>query len=258
MAKIHNTAIVDPQAELADSVVVSPYVIIGPKVKIGPETTIGPHTVIQGPCAIGSHNKIGAFNHLGGPPQHVLYRGEETTLEIGNANETREYVTIHRGTVQGGGKTVVGHFNFIMIGCHIAHDDIVGSAIIMANTAQCAGHVQIFDNAFFGSMCGVHQHARIGRAVMVGALTGVAMDAPPFSMVIGERAKFVSLNKLGMKRLGLKDETVDAIKQAYRILHSEMLIEDALKKAEEELGSVPEVKEIIDFYRTSERGVISR
>lgn len=259
MPQIHPTAIVDPKAELADSVQVGPYVIIGPKVKIGPETIIGPHTVIEGPCTIGSQNKIGAFNHIGGAPQHVAYRGEETTLEIGNCNQTREYVTLHRGTVQGGGKTVIGHWNLLMIGCHIAHDDIVGNGVIMANTAQCAGHVTIQDNAFFGSMCGVHQHARIGRAVMVGALSGVAMDAPPFSMVIGERARFVSLNKLGMKRLGFKDETIEAIKQAYRILHSEdLVIEDALKKVEEELGHIPEVKEIIEFYKTSKRGVISR
>jgi len=259
MTQIHPTAIVDPKAELADSVVVGPYVIIGPKVKIGPETIIGPHTVIEGPCVIGTQNKVGAFNHIGGPPQHVAYRGEDTTLEIGNCNQTREYVTLHRGTVQGGGKTVVGHWNLLMIGCHIAHDNIVGNGVIMANYTQIAGQVSIGDNAVFGGMAGVHQHARVGRAVMVGGLSGVALDAPPFSMVIGERAKFVSLNKLGIKRLGFKDETVEAIKQAYRILHSEdLVIEEALKKVEQELGNVPEVKEIIEFYKTSERGVISR
>jgi len=259
MAKIHPTAIVDPGAELAESVEVGPYVIIGPKVKIGPETTIGPHTVIEGPCAIGGQNRIGAFNHIGGPPQHVAYKGEDTALEIGNCNLTREYVTMHRGTVQGGGKTVVGHWNFIMIGCHIAHDDIVHNGVIMANTAQLAGHVEVMDNAFFGAMCGVHQHARVGRAVMVGGLSGVAMDAPPFSMVIGERARFVSLNKLGMQRLGFKDETVQTIKNAYRILHGgDLLIDDALKKVEEEFGNCPEVKEIIEFYQSSKRGVISR
>jgi len=259
MANIHPTAIVDGKAELAESVVVGPYVVIQGKVQIGPETTIGPHCFLEGPSVIGSHNKIGAFVNIGAAPQHVLYRGEDTTLEIGNANQFREFVTIHRGTVQGGGKTVVGHFNLLMIGCHIAHDVLCGSGVIMANYAQIAGHCKIGDYAVFGGLAGLHQHARVGRAAMVGALSGVALDAPPFSMVIGERAKFVSLNKTGMKRLGFKEETVEAIKKAYQIIQSgDLLVDEALKKVEQELGQVAEVREIIDFYKTSERGVITR
>jgi UDP-N-acetylglucosamine acyltransferase len=166
---------------------------------------------------------------------------------------------MNRGTVQGGGKTVVGHLNLILIGCHIAHDDQLSNGIIMANYCQLAGHVKVADYVVFGGLSAVHQHTRVGRAVMVGGLSGLPMDAPPFSMIIGDRGHFVSLNKVGMKRLGFSDETVDAIKKTYRIIQSgDFLIEDALKKVEEELGKHPEVREITEFYKTSERGVISR
>jgi UDP-N-acetylglucosamine acyltransferase len=259
MPKIHNTAIVDSKAELAESVVVGPYAIISGKVQIGPETKVGPYSLIEGPCKIGSHNHIGSYVNIGGAPQHAGYKGEATEVEIGNVNIFREQVTIHRGTVQGRGKTTIGNFCMLMVGAHIAHDCIIGDAVIMANYVQIAGVVTIHNNAFFGGLSAIHQHGTVGRAVMVGGLTGMAQDPPPFSMVIGERAKFVGLNRVGLKRLGFKEETVEAIKNTYRILHSqEILIEDGLKQVEKEYGSVPEVLEIIQFYRESERGVISR
>jgi len=259
MSQIHPTAIVDPKAELAESVVVGPYAIISGKAQIGPETKIGPYSLIEGPCKIGSHNHIGAYVNIGGSPQHVGYKGEATELEIGNVNIFREQVTIHRGTVQGRGKTSIGHFCMLMIGVHIAHDCVLGDAVIMANYVQIAGMVKIHSNAFFGGLSAIHQHGTVGRAVMVGGLTGLPQDPPPFSMVIGDRAKFVGLNRVGLKRLGFKEETVEAIKNSYRILHSpEILIDDALKQVEKEYGKFPEVLEIVQFYRESERGVISR
>jgi UDP-N-acetylglucosamine acyltransferase len=259
MTQIHQTAIVDPRAELAESVVVGPYAVITGKAQIGPDTKVGPFALIEGPCKIGSHNSIGAYVNIGGAPQHVGYKGEQTEVEIGNVNIFREQVTIHRGTVQGRAKTSIGHFCMLMVGVHIAHDCVLGNGVIMANYVQIAGMVKIHDNAFFGGLSAIHQHGTVGRAVMVGGLTGLPQDPPPFSMVIGDRAKFVGLNRVGLKRLGFTPETVDAIKEAYRILHSpEILIDDGLKQVEKQFGSVPEVLEIVRFYRESERGVISR
>ena len=259
MAEIHPTAIVSPKAELGEKVVVSAYAIIGEEVEIGAGTVIGAHTVIEGPTTIGKDNKIGAFVHIGGAPQHIEYKGEKTGLKIGDRNQFREFVTINRGTSFGMGETIVGNDNFLMIGCHIAHDCVVGDGVIMANYVQIAGHCQVENNAVFGGLSGLHQHCRVGRAVMVGAITAVTLDAPPFSMVIGERAKFVGLNLVGLKRMGFSEEKIKEIKKAYRIIRtSDLLLEETLKKLEQEMGEIPEVKEIIRFFKNTQRGVIIR
>lgn len=259
MTLIHPTALIAPEAELEPGVSISPYVIIQGKVKIGRGTIIGSHSVIQGPCEIGRDNQIGAFVHLGGAPQHLQYRGEETKLFIGDENQIREFVTIHRGTLQGRGETRIGNKNFIMTGAHIAHDCLLGNSIVMANYVQLAGHIQVADNAVFGGLSAVHQHCRIGRGVMVGGLSGVEMDAPPFSLVGGDRARFIGVNRIGLSRMGMSEEKIQVIKKAYRIiLNSGFLLKDALKKAQEELGEFPEVQEIILFFQTSHRGVIRR
>ena len=258
MSEIHPSAIIDPKAEIEQGVKIAPFVIIEGKVKIGKGTIIGPHSFIQGPCKIGENNQIGAYVHIGGAPQHRDYKGEETGLEIGDANQIREFVTIHRGTTQGAGITRIGSYNFIMIGSHIAHDCQLGNHITMANYVQLAGHCQVDDYAVFGGLSGVHQHCRIGKGVMVAALSGVSLDAPPFSVVGGERAKFIGINRVGLKRMGMDEERIRAIRKAYRIICSNLLLEQALKKAEEELGEVEEVKEIIQFFRTSKRGVVRR
>jgi len=259
MSEIHPTAIIDPRAELSPAVKIGPYVIIQGEVKIGSGTQIGPHTLMEGPCAIGRDNQIGAFVHIGGAPQHLQYRGEETIVRIGDQNQIREFVTIHRGTALGKGETIIGNQNFLMVGTHIAHDCIIGSNIIMANYVQLAGHCRIDDHAVFGGICGVHQHCRIGRGVMVGGLSGVEMDVPPFSLVAGARARFIGLNRIGLKRMGIPEPTVQALKKTYRIIQgSNLLLKDALKKVEQEFGKVPEVQEIILFFQTSQRGVIRK
>ncbi len=259
MAEIHPTALVDKQAELDPGVSVGPYAVVTGRVRIGSGTVIGPHALLEGPCEIGSDNKIGAFVHLGGAPQHLQYRGEETRVRIGDQNQLREFVTVHRGTALGRGETVIGNNNFIMVGCHIAHDCVLGGAITMANYVQLAGHVQVFDHAVFGGLAAAHQHCRIGRGVMVGGMSGLEMDAPPFSMVVGARARYVGLNRVGLKRMGMAEEKISAIKKAYRILlGSKLLLKDALLKAEAELGPIPEVSEILEFFRTSQRGVIRK
>ena len=259
MTEIHPSALVDPRAELEPGVTVGPYAVISGLARIGSGTAVGPHSFIEGPCAIGKDNRIGAFVHLGGAPPHLQYRGEETRLSIGDANQFREFVTVHRGTAQGRGETVIGSHNFIMVGCHLAHDCVLGDFITMANYVQLAGHCRVFDRAVFGGLCAAHQHVRVGRGVMVGGMSGLEMDAPPFSLVAGPRARFVGLNRIGLKRMGMNDDQLQAIKQAYRIIQgSGLLLKEALSRAETELGRVAEVAELIEFFRTSERGVIRR
>jgi len=259
MTGIHPTAIIEPGVELSPGVQVSPYVVIQGKVKIGAGTSIGPHTFIEGPCEIGEGNKIGAFVHLGGAPQHLQYRGEETCLIIGDQNVIREFVTIHRGTAQGIRETRIGNKNFIMVGCHIAHDCVLGNSIIMANYVQLAGHIRVDDNAVFGGLSAVHQHCRIGRGVMVAGLTGVDLDAPPYSVVGGDRARFIGLNRVGLQRMGMPEDKIQALKKAYRIIQSSgLLLKDALRKTEDEFGHILEVREVIEFFKTSERGVVRR
>lgn len=259
MVEIHPSAIVDPSCELDEGVSIGPYAVISGGVKIGKGTIIGAHTVIEGKCVIGAENKIGCFVHLGGAPQHLKYNMEETSLFIGDSNQIREFVTIHRGTLEGGGKTVIGNNNFFMVGCHIAHDCKIGNGIVMANYTQLGGHSEVFDYAVFGGLSGVHQRARVGRCVMVAALAGVSLDAPPFSLVGGERARWLGLNRVGLQRLGFSDEKVMQIRKAYRIIFSPYtLLEKGLEQASSELGDVPEVKEIIEFFKTSKRGVIRK
>jgi UDP-N-acetylglucosamine acyltransferase len=257
MAEIHPSAIVAQEAELAESVRIGPLAVIGPGVRIRAGTEVCAHVVIEGLTEIGEDNFIGPFACLGAEPQHTAYRGEETRLVIGSRNKIREYVTIHRGTAHGGGETLVGNDNFIMVGCHIAHDCKLGNGITMANQAQLAGHVRVEDHAVFGGLTGVHQYARVGECAMVAALSGVSLDAPPFSLVGGERARLIGLNRIGLKRREVPSETIQAIRRAYRIIfQSAKLLKDALEQTEAELGDVPEVKHLIQFIRTSERGVL--
>ncbi len=258
MSQIHPTALVDSRAELGEGVRIGAYAIIEGKVELGPGTEVGPYSYIQGPARIGKDNRIGAYVHIGGAPQHREYQGEETGLEIGDENLIREFVTIHRGTALTG-ITRVGSGNFIMVGVHIAHDCKLGNNLTIANYVQIAGHCQIDDYAVFGGLAGVHQHCRVGKGAMVAALSGVSLDVPPYSVVGGERARFVGLNRIGLKRMGMAEEVIRAIRRAYRIISQPgVLLKDALAQLEQELGEVPEVREIIDFYRSGTRGVIRR
>jgi UDP-N-acetylglucosamine acyltransferase len=257
MTEIHPSAVVSEKAELGPGVSVGPSAIIGEGVRIGARTSVGPHALIEGLTEVGEDNTIGPFSYIGGPPQHTECHGEGTRLKIGDRNRIREYVTIHRGTEKGRGETHIGSDNFIMVGCHVAHDCILGNCIIMANQAQLAGHVEVEDYAVFGGLSGVHQYARVGESAMVAALAGVSLDAPPFSMVGGQRARLIGLNRVGLKRRGFSIDTIHAIREAYRIIfQSGKLLKEALGQAEQELGEVPEVGHLIEFIRRSERGVL--
>ena len=253
---IHPTAIVSPDATLAEGVEVGPYSIIGPNVHIGKKTVIGPHVVIESHTDIGEACRISQFASIGGDPQDLKYRGEETRVVIGNHNTLREYVTINRATVSDIGVTIIGDHNLLMAYCHVAHNCKLGNHIVMANAANLAGHVHVEDFAIIGGLTGVHQFTRIGAHCIIGGASAVTKDVPPFVMASGNFAKLYGLNVIGLKRRGFTDETIGAIKEAYRIVfRSSMLLSAAIKKVEEVVEDLPEVRQFVDFIRKSERGI---
>lgn len=257
MESIDPRAAVHEKARLAEKVEVGPFAVVGPEVIIGPGTVVSAHAVVEGRVEIGAENYIGPFTVIGGPPQHVGYRGEDTSVRIGDRNRIREYVTIHRGTVEGGGETVIGSDNFIMVGTHIAHDCKVGNRIIMANLATLGGHVVVEDDAVLGGIVGVHQHCRVGATVMVAAMARIVKDVPPYSMVGGEPPRFLGLNRVGLKRVGMSEPAKKALRQAYRLIFAKgVRLEEGLDKAQNEFGGVAEVGHLIDFIRGSERGIV--
>jgi len=257
---IHPTAIVDPGAELDSSVNVGPYVIIEKEVKIGRDTIIKPHSVITGPTTIGSGNVIGPFATVGAPPQDLKYKGEKTELHIGDNNQIREYVSMHRGTATDKGITTVGSGNLLMGYVHIAHDCVVGNSAILANGATMAGHVQVEDHAIIGGLVAVHQFIRIGAYSYIGGLSGISKDVPPFIIVSGTRKhmRVSGINKVGLRRRGFDNETLKKLDKAYKIIFMtpELLLQDALDQAFAEIPDCKPVSQLINFFRTSKHGVI--
>jgi len=259
---IHPTAVIDPRAQLDSSVIVEPYAVIDGPVKIGPETRIGAHTVISGHTTLGARNTIGSFAIIGGPPQDIHYKGEPTELIIGDGNQIREYVSIHRATVKASGKTLIGNNNMIMAYCHIAHDCIIADHVIMANVATLAGHVEIGSHANLGGMVGVHQFCRIGEYAYIGGMSGIGLDVPPYVIMEGTRnqMRIASINKIGLRRSGMDKETIKKLEEAFRILFRspEILLKDALVKLEEEMKDCAEVQLMVQFFHSSKRGVVKR
>lgn len=257
--KIHPTAIVDTNAVLAEGVEIGPYVIIDSDVKIGARTTVGPHTTIEGCTTIGEDCKIAQFATIGAAPQDLKYKGSPTTVEIGNGNIIREYVTIHRGTENGGRVTLIGDYNFLMAYTHIAHDCKIGSHVIFANCATLGGHVHVDDYAFLGGLVAIHQFSHIGSYVYLGGMSGVIKDIPPYVIASGERAKLYGLNVIGLKRHNFSPEAVEALKAAYRIIvRSSLTLAEAIKVAERDVAQLPEVQHFIDFVKNSKRGIPKR
>ena len=257
---IHPTAIVDPGAELDGSVNVGPYVIIEKGVKIGRGTEIKPHSVLTGPTTIGSGNVIGPFATVGAPPQDLKYKGENTELVIGDNNQIREYVSIHRGTVTGNGITSLGSRNLLMGYVHIAHDCIVGNSAVLANAATLAGHVQVEDYAIIGGLVAIHQFSRIGAFSYIGGLSGISKDVPPFIIVSGTRKemRISGINKVGLRRRGMDSDTLKKLDRAYKIIFMtpDLLLKDALEQAAAEIVGCEPVDQLINFFRTSKQGVI--
>nr|WP_321467555.1 acyl-ACP--UDP-N-acetylglucosamine O-acyltransferase [uncultured Desulfobulbus sp.] len=259
---IHPTAVIDPKAELDSSVIVEPYAVIDGPVKIGPETRIGAHTVVSGHTTLGARNTIGSFATIGAPPQDIHYKGEPTELIIGDGNQIREYVSIHRATVKATGKTVLGNNNMVMAYCHIAHDCVLADHVIMANVATLAGHVEIGSHANLGGLVAVHQFCRIGDYAYIGGMSGIGLDVPPYVIMEGTRnqMRIASINKIGLRRAGVDRETIKLLEDAFRILFRspELLLKDALVKLEEEMKDCTEVQKMVQFFHSSKRGVVKR
>ena len=257
MVNIHPTAIVHPKAELGEGVVIGPYVIIEENVIIGDNTRIDAFAQIKSYTKIGKENHIFSYAYIGGAPQDLKYKGGPTRLEIGDKNIIREYVTIHRGTEEGGEITKVGSNCLIMAYAHIAHDCIIGNRVIMANAATLGGHVIVEDNAVIGGLSAVHQFVRIGKFAYIGGMTGVSQDVPPYTLIAGERGKMYGLNIIGLKRNGFTEKQLERLKRAYRILwRSGLTREEAIKKIFEEIGDYPEINYLIEFVRKSQRGIV--
>jgi UDP-N-acetylglucosamine acyltransferase len=253
---IHSTAIVAPDAELGEGVEIGPYSIIGKEVKIGRNTIIGPHAVIDDFTQIGENCHIFQFASIGAPPQDLKFAGEKTRVVIGNFNTIREFVTIHRSTTADIGVTVIGDHNLIMAYCHVAHNCKLGNNIVMSNGATLGGHTHIEDYAIIGGLTGVHQFSRIGAHCIVGGASGVNKDVPPYTTAAGNHAKLFGLNLIGLKRRGFSEETINALKKAYRILfRSHLLLNAAIEKVEAEVEDFPEVLHFVKFIKESERGV---
>lgn len=256
MAQVHPTAVVHPDAQLHETVEVGAFAVIGPKVRIGEGTRVGPHVVIEGRTTLGARNRVFQFSSLGAAPQDLKYGGEDTELVIGDENQIREFTTLHIGTAGGGGATRVGHRNLFMANSHVAHDCVVGSGCILANSAALGGHVQVEDHVILSGLTAVHQFTRLGRHAFIAGGAMVVMDVPPYCMAQGDRAELVGLNTVGLERHGFTEERIARIKEAYRILfRSKLGVAEALAKMKAELGGHPEIDHLIDFVSQSKRGL---
>ncbi|HAM44489.1 MAG TPA: acyl-[acyl-carrier-protein]--UDP-N-acetylglucosamine O-acyltransferase [Propionibacteriaceae bacterium] len=252
---IHPTAIIHKNAGIDNDVDIGPYCIVDEKVTIRKGTKLLGHVVVQGNTTIGEGCTISPFASIGGPPQDISYNGEDTILKIGDNNIIKEYVTINKGTVHGGGITEVGNNNFIMAYAHIAHDCKVGSNIIMANCATLAGHVEVADFVIFAGLCAVHQFCRIGKFAFISGITGAPKDVPPFMIAAGSRAELYGLNVVGLERHGFTREEISQLKKAYRILfRSSLPLTTSLKVIQEELKG-EHIDELIHFIQSSKRGI---
>lgn len=253
----HPTALIHPNAKLADDVQVGAYSIIGEHVEIGAGTTVGPHVVITGHTRIGKNNQIFQFCSLGEVPQDKKYAGEPTRLEIGNNNVIRECCTFNIGTVQDVGVTRMGNDNWVMAYVHVAHDCQIGNNVIFANSTQLAGHVVIDDYAILGGFTGVHQFCQIGAHVMTAVGTVLLHDIPPYVKVSGSPAAPHGINSEGLKRRGFSSTSVMGIKRAYKTLYrSGLTLEEAKASISQQLVEHPELQILADFLNRSQRGIV--
>ncbi len=254
---IHSQAIIDPSAKIADGVSIGPFTVIGANVEIDSGTTVASHVVINGPTKIGKDNRIFQFASVGEKPQDLKFNDEPTELIVGDRNTIREYVTLHRGTPSGGNVTRIGNDNLFMASSHVAHDCILGNNIILANATALAGHVVVDDYVILGGYTTVHQFTRIGAHAFSGFSTAIDRDVLPFFTVAGNRARAVGINKEGLKRRGYSSESIRALQGAFKLLiKSTCSHKVALEKVEELAMQDENVRKVLDFLDSSERGWI--
>lgn len=257
MSRIHATALVDPAANIADDVEIGAFSIVGPLVTIGPGSWIGPHVVVTGRTTIGRNTRIFQFASIGEEPQDKKYAGEDTELVIGDNNTIRELCTFSRGTIQGGGKTIIGNDNWIMACVHIAHDCKLGDNIIMANNASLAGHVTVGDWAILSGYSLIHQFCNVGEHSFTSFASHVNQSIPPYVTVSGEKARAKGVNTEGLKRRGYTAEQIQQVRRAYKVLYrSGMPLEEAKAKLSEMAEGHDEIKPLLEFLETTVKSFI--
>lgn len=254
---IHPTAIIHKGAQVTgDNIEIGPYSVVGEHVKLNPGVQIGAHCVIDGWTELGEGCKVFTGAVLGSIPQDLKYKGEKTFLKIGKNNIIREYCTINPGTHEGGGETVIGDNNLLMAYVHVAHDCRIGNNVIMANLGTLAGHVTIEDRAVLGGLAAIHQFVRIGRLCIIGGCSKVVQDVPPFSLVDGHPARIYGINSIGLKRAQIPLPIRETLKKALRILVAEgWAVQTAIRKIEKELPPSPELAHLVQFVRSTKRGI---
>jgi UDP-N-acetylglucosamine acyltransferase len=253
---VHPTAIVHPNAVLGENATIGPYCTVGEHVRIGRGVRLMSHVAVEGWTEIGEGCQFFPFSSVGTIPQDLKFQGEKSQLIIGKKNVFREFITLNRGTTEGGGVTRIGDNNFFMAYVHVAHDCQIGSHVVMANAATLAGHITIQDYSVVGGLVGVHQHVRIGRYAMVGGCSAVGMDVPPFTTAAGYRAKLYGLNLIGLRRHGFSHDRIAKLKKAYQILFQEKLpLKEAVKKVRGEVERSEDIDLLLTFIESSERGV---
>jgi UDP-N-acetylglucosamine acyltransferase len=257
-SQVHEQAIVAASAKIGAGVRVGAYAVIGDHVELGEGCLLHSHAVVQGPSKIGRNNVFHPFCSVGGDPQDFRFQGEKTELEVGDGNTFREYVTISRGTVGGGGKTTIGSGSLFLASSHVGHDCHVGDHTLFVNGATLAGHVTVEDYATIGFQSPVHQFCRIGRYAYIGASTVITQDVPPFSRVATEReTKSYGVNTIGLERKGFSEERLKVLQRAFRLLlRSKMNTSQALAEMRKSFGDSEDVQELIRFIETAERGIV--
>jgi len=255
---IHPTAVIDPSARVAATCSIGPYCIVGAEVELGEECELISHVVIHGPSKIGARNRFFPFCAIGGEPQDLTFKGEIVRLEMGDHNVVREYVTINRGTLKGGGTTKIGSHTLLMAYAHIGHDSVIGDHAMLVNAATLAGHVTVEEWAVVGALCAVHQFTRIGAHSYIGGGTVITKDVLPFSKCVTPRhTQTYGLNAVGLERRGFSKERITRIHHAFRVLlNSKLNTTQALEKLKQEGDLGEDVAMLLEFIEGSERGVI--
>jgi UDP-N-acetylglucosamine acyltransferase len=250
---IHKTAIIDSKAKISSNVKIGAYSIIGPNVEIDNDVVIQSHVNISGHTIIGKNNRIYPMASIGSDPQDLKYKDEKTTLMIGDNNTVREHVTINTGTIQGGGITIVGNNNLIMIGAHIAHDCIIGNNIVMANNSAVAGHAEIEDFVIIGAKCGVQQFTRIGKMAMIGGMTGVSRDVIPYGLSTGNRNFLNGINVIGLRRDKVQNKEIIGLTEAYKEIFKSKNLNENLSKLKGKFKDNILVKEVLEFINKDKK-----
>jgi len=254
--RIHETALVDPSARLADDVAVGPYCIVGPDVELGAGCRLESHVRIDGPLVAGTGNHFFHGAAIGGVPQDLKYAGARSGVRIGNDNVFREFSTVNRATEEGG-ETVIGNGNLLMAYVHVAHDCVLHDRVILANSVNLAGHVEIEDHAIIGGLTPVHQFVRVGCYAIIGGGSRVPKDMPPYMKAAGNPLRVVGLNTVGLERHGFDREVSRALKDAFRLLYrAELNVSQAVERMRVAHPDSPDVAHLVDFIERTHRGIV--